>query len=163
MASVAGRKRRPRRVLLLRAIERRRERPVLFPPLRSFEVALLESRPEGAATCQPRRGEPRLGFSVSASSGRQKSATSKLARGEKRRNEIGMNAQLVQDRLFIAPGWDRACSRIGLNAEALRHIMSLRRGERTIARLFSRLRVRAACRFPPNPGARIHEHSRAAG
>src|SRR5271157_5201003 len=83
--------------------------------------------------------------------------------GEKRRNEIGMKAQLVQDRLFIAPARDRACPRIGLNAEALRHIMSLRRGERTMARLFSRLRVRAACRFPPDPGARIHEHSRATG
>src|SRR5208282_6484328 len=28
--------------------------PSTFPPLRSFEVALLESRPEGAATLQPR-------------------------------------------------------------------------------------------------------------
>src|SRR5208283_4222375 len=40
--------------VFLRAIERRRERAILFPPLRSFAVALLESRPEGAATCQPR-------------------------------------------------------------------------------------------------------------
>ena len=50
-------------------------------PICNFEVALLESRPEGAATCQPRRGEPRLGFPVSAPSGRQKSATPKLAKG----------------------------------------------------------------------------------
>jgi len=60
----------------------------------AFEVALLESRPEGAATCQPRappweldrvlrvlRSDPQgvaLGFSVSAPSGRQKSATPKI-------------------------------------------------------------------------------------
>jgi len=70
----------------------------------AFEVALLESRPEGAATCQPRAppweldrvlscfalsglggfsfgSDPQgvaLGFSVSAPSGRQKSATPKI-------------------------------------------------------------------------------------
>ena len=76
------------------AICNRGEHSVFFPPFASFEVALFESRPEGAVTCQPRRGNPASGSALGIGSGVENSNALK-----------GQNRFVVKNLVSPFQGW----------------------------------------------------------